>query len=80
MVSIFLFSDIDISFRSIYNELSTVHTDLIETDEKLVSVKANNLLLRLGVRDLNITDVIEQHVVAQFKHGKSIKVRLRRMQ
>ena len=80
MVSIFLFSDIDISFRSIYNELSTVHTDLIETDEKLVSVKANNLLLRLGVRDLNITDVIEQHVVTQFKHGKSIKVRLRRMQ
>ena len=68
------------SFRPIYNELSTVHTDLIETDEKLVSVKANNLLLRLGVRDLNIIDVIEQHVVAQFKHGKSIKVRLERMQ
>ena len=80
MVSIFLFSDIDLSFRPIYNELSTVHTDLIETDEKLVSVKANNLLLRLGVRDLNIIDVIEQHVVAQFKHEKSIKVRLRRMQ
>lgn len=57
----------DISYRPVYDELRTVHTDLIDSDEKLVAVKANDLLLRLGVRNLNVTEVIEQHIIPHFK-------------